>query len=260
MSGEGAGSADQVSDPEFGRTPGATSRAPTAAACPQARLQPPDDSPEFPIIGVLVAGRGSNLRAILEAIGRGELRARVGVVISSKPGVPALTIAAERGIPTRTLRLRDFASRAELGAALVRELRAADVELVALAGYNLIFDPCVVRAFPGRILNIHPSLLPAFAGGMAPRPQADALAAGVKISGCTVHVVTERVDAGPIVAQAAVPVREDDTVETLAARILAEEHRLFPHAIGLMLSGRVRVEDGRARILEAPMEASHAGK
>jgi phosphoribosylglycinamide formyltransferase 1 len=205
----------------------------------------------LPIIGVLVAGRGSNLRAILEAIDRGELRAQVGIVISSKPDAPALGIATERGIPTRTLRLRDFASRADLGAALVEALRARKVELVALAGYNLIFDPCVIRAFPNRILNIHPSLLPAFAGGMAPKPQADALEAGVKISGCTVHVVTDAVDAGPIIAQAAVPVLEGDTVEALSARILAEEHRLFPYAIGLMLSDRVHIKGGTAHIAGA---------
>jgi phosphoribosylglycinamide formyltransferase-1 len=205
----------------------------------------------LPVLGVLVSGRGSNLKAVLEAIGRGELRARVGIVISSRAEAPALHIAAERGIPTRTLRLRDFASRTALGEALVAALHEAGVELVVLAGYNLIFDPCVVRAFPNRILNIHPSLLPAFAGGMAPKPQADALAAGVKISGCTVHFVTEAVDAGPIIAQAAVPVLEEDTVESLSARILAEEHRLLPYAIGLVLSGRVRVTEGRTSVTPA---------
>jgi phosphoribosylglycinamide formyltransferase-1 len=210
----------------------------------------PGRDPEH-IIGVLVSGRGSNLRAILEAIDRGELDARVGIVISSRAGVPALDIVAERGIPTRVLRLRDFADRAALGAAIVAELRAASVELMVLAGYNLIFDPCVVRAYPDGILNIHPSLLPAFAGGMAPKPQADALAAGVKITGCTVHYVTNDLDAGPILAQAAVPVHDDDTVETLSARILAEEHRLFPRAIALALSGRVRIEDNRTYLAPA---------
>jgi phosphoribosylglycinamide formyltransferase-1 len=201
----------------------------------------PPISSEKHIIGVLVSGRGSNLQAILEAIARGELQAQVGLVISSRATAPALAIAADHGIPARTLRLRDFANRAELGAAIVATLRDAGVELIVLAGYNLIFDPCVVRAFPNRILNIHPSLLPAFAGGMAPKPQAEALAAGVKISGCTVHYVTDDVDAGPILAQAAVPVLDDDTVETLSARILAEEHRLLPLAIALALSGRVHI-------------------
>ncbi|HEX6819241.1 MAG TPA: phosphoribosylglycinamide formyltransferase [Ktedonobacterales bacterium] len=204
------------------------------------------------VLGVLVSGRGSNLRAILEAIERGELPARVGIVISSRANVPALEIAARYGIPTHMLRLRDYASRAELGEAMVRALRAAHVELVVLAGYNLIFHPCVLRAFPDGILNIHPSLLPAFAGGMAPKPQEDALVAGVKITGCTVHFVTEKVDAGPILAQAAVPVHDDDTVETLSARILAEEHCLYPRAIALALSGRVRIEGTRTFLAPPP--------
>jgi phosphoribosylglycinamide formyltransferase-1 len=120
-----------------------------------------------------------------------------------------------------------------------------------LAGYKPILDAGVVQAFPQRIVNIHPSLLPAFAGGMAPRPQAEALAAGVKFSGCTVHFVTEEVDAGPIIAQAAVPVHDDDTVETLAERILEQEHDLLPHAIGQVLSGRLRIE-GRRVLGAAP--------
>lgn len=202
----------------------------------------------IPVIGVLVAGRGSNLRAILDAIAHGDLHARVGVVISSRANAPALEIAAAHGIPTRVIAPRDYASRAEEGAAIVAALRDANVSLVVLAGYNRIFDPCVVRAFPLRIVNIHPSLLPAFAGGMAPRPQADALAAGVKLTGCTVHFVTEEVDAGPIIAQAAVPVLDDDTVESLSARILAEEHRLLSTAIGQILSGRVRVEGKRVYV------------
>jgi phosphoribosylglycinamide formyltransferase-1 len=207
-----------------------------------------DSGDRLPVLGVLVSGRGSNLRALLEAIERGDLRARIGLVISSRVEAPALGIASDRGIPTRVLRLRDFPSRRALGEALVAALEDAEVELVVLAGYNLIFDPCVVRAFSERILNIHPSLLPAFAGGMAPKPQADALAAGVKISGCTVHYVTEAVDAGPIIAQAAVPVLEDDTADSLSARILAEEHRLLPHAVALVLAGRVRVAEGRTFI------------
>ncbi|HEX8035926.1 MAG TPA: phosphoribosylglycinamide formyltransferase, partial [Ktedonobacterales bacterium] len=182
---------------------------------------------DIPTIGVLVAGRGSNLQAILDAIARGDLRARVGIVISSRANAPALEIAESHGVPTRVIAPRDYASRAEEGAAIIVALRSAGVSLVVLAGYNRIFDPSVVRAFPLRIVNIHPSLLPAFSGGMAPRPQAEALAAGVKITGCTVHFVTEEVDAGPIIAQAAVPVLDDDTVESLSARILAEEHRLL---------------------------------
>lgn len=205
-------------------------------------------SDAMPPIGVLVSGRGSNLQAIFNAIERGELRARVAVVISSRHDAPALRIAAHHGAAGYVIAPRDYPSRADAGAAIVATLRAADVRLVALAGYKPILDACVVRAFPNAILNVHPSLLPAFAGGMAPRPQAEALAAGVKITGCTVHFVTEEVDAGPIIAQAAVPVMDDDDVETLSARILVEEHHLLPLAIGLALSGRLRVDGQRVVI------------
>jgi len=203
------------------------------------------DGQRLPTLGVLVSGRGSNLRAILDAIERGELPARVSIVISSRAGVPALDIAAAHGIPARVIAPRDYPSRAEEGAAIVAALRGAGVNLVVLAGFARIFDPCVVRAYPYRILNIHPSLLPAFAGGMAPKPQADALAAGVKLSGCTVHFVTDEVDAGPIIAQAAVPVLDDDTVERLAERILAAEHQLLPTAIRHVLEGHPRIEGKR---------------
>lgn len=200
---------------------------------------------ETPALGVLVSGRGTNLGAILRAVETGELRARVGLVISSRPEAPALELARAQGVTTRVIVPKEYASRAEAGMAIVEALRAAQVSLVVLAGYKPILDGCVVRAFPHRIVNVHPSLLPAFAGGMAPRPQADALARGVKISGCTVHFVTEEVDEGPIIAQAAVPVHEGDTVETLSERILAEEHRLLPYAIGLVLAGRTHVEGRR---------------
>ena len=208
----------------------------------------PHPSAELPAIGVLVSGRGSNLQAILRAIESGELRARVSLVISSRHDAPALEIAARAGVATRVIVPKDFSSRAEAGAAIVAALRAADVRLVALAGYKPILDASVVRAFPHAILNVHPSLLPAFAGGMAPRPQMEALAAGVKLSGCTVHFVTEEVDAGPIIAQATVPVLDDDTVESLSARILVEEHRLLPQALGLALSGHLKVEGKRVHI------------
>ncbi|MGH2515104.1 MAG: phosphoribosylglycinamide formyltransferase [Ktedonobacterales bacterium] len=197
-------------------------------------------------LGVLVSGRGSNLEAIFEAIERGELSARVGIVLSSRADAPALARAAARGVPARVIAPKEYGSRAEEGAAIVAALREAGAHLIVLDGYGRIFDPCVVRAYPYRILNIHPSLLPAFAGGMAPRPQRDALAAGVKVSGCTVHFVTEEVDAGPILAQATVHVLDGDTVETLSERILEQEHRLLPQAIALALSGRVRIEGRRA--------------
>ncbi|MBF6592641.1 MAG: phosphoribosylglycinamide formyltransferase [Ktedonobacterales bacterium] len=221
------------------------------SAADEAALPAREDAP---VIGVLVSGQGSNLEAIFAAIARGELRARVGLVISSRPDAPALERAIRRGVATRVIVPKAYATRAEAGVALVAALRAAGCELVVLAGYKPILDAGVVRAFQWRILNVHPSLLPAFAGGMAPRPQAEALAAGVKISGCTVHFVTEAVDAGPILAQAAVPVRDDDTVDALAKRILAQEHRLLPWAIARVLAGHVRV-DGR-RVVGVDVETS----
>ncbi len=207
--------------------------------------------PKPPEIAVLVSGRGSNLDAIFRAIERGELHAHVSLVISSRSVAPALEIARQRGAETRVIAPKLFASRAEAGAVIVAALQDAEVEAVALAGYKPILDASVVAAFPNRILNVHPSLLPAFAGGMAPKPQADALAAGVKISGCTVHIVTADVDAGPIVAQAAVPVLDDDTVESLLARILAGEHRLLPLALEWLLSGRLRIENGHTWLAAA---------
>ncbi|MGO8948639.1 MAG: phosphoribosylglycinamide formyltransferase [Ktedonobacterales bacterium] len=211
---------------------------------------------DLPRVGVLVSGRGTNLEAILAAIYRGELHATVGVVISSKPGVPALAIAAANQVPTQVIVPKDYPSRRAAGAAIVASLRAAKVELVVLAGYKPILDSGVIDAYPMRIINIHPSLLPAFAGGMAPRPQAEALAAGVKITGCTAHFVTEAVDEGPIIAQEAVPVFDEDTVEGLSTRILEVEHRLLPKVIEDVLYGIVRVE-GR-RVLLQPIPWAHS--
>jgi phosphoribosylglycinamide formyltransferase 1 len=201
-----------------------------------------------PSIGVLVSGRGSNLEAILAAILRGELHAQVGMVISSRPDAPALAIAATYQAPTRTIVPKEYQSRVAAGNAILAALRQAKVELVVLAGYKPILDNCVVDAYPLRIINIHPSLLPAFAGGMAPRPQADALAAGVKITGCTAHFVTAAVDEGPIIAQAPVPVYDSDTVEQLSARILEREHELLPRVIEDVLYGTVQVEGRRVLI------------
>lgn len=204
-----------------------------------------DETAAVPALAVLVSGRGSNLAAIFRAIERDDLHARVALVISSRADAPALDIAREHGAETRVIAPKSFASRVEAGAAIIAALQEARVQAVALAGYKPILDASVVEAYPNRILNVHPSLLPAFAGGMAPRPQADALAAGVKVSGCTVHIVTADVDAGPIVAQAAVPVLDDDTVESLSARILAEEHQLLPLALEWLLSARLRIDQGR---------------
>jgi phosphoribosylglycinamide formyltransferase 1 len=209
------------------------------------------DITNIPALAVLVSGRGSNLAAIFAAIECGKLRARVALVISSRADAPALDIARDHGAATVVIAPKSFGTRAEAGAAILAALEATPVEALALAGYKPIVDASVVNAYPNRILNVHPSLLPAFAGGMAPRPQSDALAAGVKVSGCTVHIVTADVDAGPIVAQAAVPVLDDDTVETLSARILAEEHGLLPLALEWLLTGRLQVGEGRTWLAPA---------
>ncbi len=201
-----------------------------------------------PSIAVLVSGRGSNLQAIFDAIDRGELDGRVALVVASRSDAPALERARARDVPYCVVAPKDYPSRADAGEALLKVLRGAAVDFVVLAGYKPILDACVVHAYPERIINIHPSLLPAFAGGMAPRPQAEALAAGVKLTGCTVHFVTEEVDAGPIIAQAAVPVLDEDTVESLSERILTEEHRLLPRALGWLVEGRVRVEGRQVRV------------
>ena len=195
-------------------------------------------------LGLLASGRGSNARAILEAMREGRLEAEAVLLICDRAGAAVLDVAAEFEVPVALVERAGFAHRAAQQTAIRDALIAANVDTVALAGYAAILDPVVVDAFEGRILNIHPSLLPAFAGGVAPEPQAAALRAGVKLAGCTVHVVTAEVDAGPIVAQAAVRVLPDDTVETLAARILVEEHCLYPQVLRWFAEGRVTIEDG----------------
>ena len=199
-------------------------------------------------LGVLISGRGSNLQAILASIARRELDARVGVVISNEPDAPGLAHAREAGVILEVVNHRGFRTRAEYDAALVDRLRHHDVGLVCLAGFMRLLGPVFVNAFPHAILNVHPSLLPAFPGLDA---QGQALAYGVKVTGGTVHIVTEELDGGPIVLQAAVPVLPDDTSESLAARILVEEHRLYPAAIALVLAGAWRI-DGRRFLATAP--------
>ncbi len=210
---------------------------------------------DLPRIGVLVSGRGSNLAALIAATENGTLPAQIALVISSKPNVPALEIAANAGIPTQVMRPRDFASRHEEGEAIIAAMRSAQVELLVLAGYARLVDPCVIEAYRWKIINIHPSLLPAFAGSMAPGPQAAALAAGVKFSGCTTHFVTEDTDAGPIIDQAVVPVHDDDTVETLADRILRAEHQLLPASVAAVLAGEVQIIDGRRTVRRSSVHA-----
>jgi len=197
-------------------------------------------------LGVLVSGRGTNLQAILEAIQRGELAAVVSVVISNRPEAPALQRAAAFGVPTAVVRQQDYPNRLVHQLAIAEILQSYQVDLVVLAGFDRILVPEFVRTFPYRIINIHPSLLPAFRGTL--HAQREALEYGVKVSGCTVHFVTEEVDAGPIILQAAVPVFDDDTAETLSARILEQEHKILPQAIQLFAEGRLELVGRRVRI------------
>ncbi|MFL5250971.1 MAG: phosphoribosylglycinamide formyltransferase [Myxococcales bacterium] len=189
-------------------------------------------------LGVLASGSGSNLQSILDACEQGRIEARVAAVICNVAGARALERARASNVPAILLPHAGFARREEYDAHLVEELRAHDVSLVCLAGFLRIITPVMLRAFPDRILNIHPALLPAFPGMHAVR---QALAAGVRVSGCTVHIVDEGTDTGPIVVQAAVPVLDGDTEETLATRILVQEHRAYPRAISLFASGRATV-------------------
>lgn len=198
-------------------------------------------------LGLLASGRGSNAGAILAAIAEGRLDAHAALLICDREA-GAMDVAVRHGVPARLMPRHDYPDRATQQAAMRDALLAAGVELVALAGFAAILEPVMVDAFAGRILNVHPSLLPSFAGLVAPEPQAAALRAGVKLAGCTVHLVTAEVDAGPIVGQAAVPVLPDDTVESLAARILAEEHRLYPQVLQWFAEGRVTIVDGIARV------------
>jgi phosphoribosylglycinamide formyltransferase-1 len=196
-------------------------------------------------IGVLISGRGSNLQALIDAQLRGELGGEIAVVFSNVADAAGLERARAAGIPTAC---RDHRGRAreEFDAEVVQVLREHEVDLVCLAGYMRLVSPVFVRAFPQRILNIHPALLPAFPGKDAQR---QAVEHGVKLSGATVHIVDEGLDSGPIVAQQAVPVLSNDTADSLSARILQVEHVLYPRAVRLLLEGRCRV-DGRRVIVE----------
>lgn len=192
-------------------------------------------------LGVLISGRGSNLQAMIDAIAHGRLLAAIVVVIANKRDAGGLERARAAGIETVVLEHTSFASREAYDAALVEELRRRAVSLVCLAGFMRLLSAGFVQAFPNRILNVHPSLLPAFPGLDG---QGQAWRHGVKVAGATVHIVTPELDAGPIVLQAAVAVDERDTSEGLAAKILVQEHRIYPEAIGLVLDGGWRV-DGR---------------
>lgn len=193
-------------------------------------------------LGVLISGRGSNLQALIGAIREGRLDATIAVVISNREEAQGLARARAAGIEALTLSHRGWPSRDDHDRALARELRARDVGLVCLAGYMRLVGAPLLEAYPNAILNIHPSLLPAFPGVDAQR---QAIEHGVRVSGATVHFVTSALDNGPIVLQRAVPVLEGDTAETLAARILHEEHRAYPEAVRLVLDGGWRIEGRR---------------
>lgn len=193
-------------------------------------------------VGILISGRGSNMASLIEAAAEPGFPAEVALVVSNRPGAGGLARAQAAGIATAVVDHKAFADRASFDAELGRVLDAAEVELTCLAGFMRILTDGFVEERLGRMLNIHPSLLPAFKGL---HPHRQALEAGVRIHGCTVHFVVPELDSGPVVSQAAVPVAADDTEETLAARVLAAEHRLYPLGLALVATGAARLEDGR---------------
>ena len=198
-------------------------------------------------LGILLSGRGSNFEAIADQVASGSLKAAIAVVISNRPEARGLAVARERGLKAVSIPSRGL-DREVYDRLVIEELNRNAVDLVCLAGFMRLLSASFVRAFPQRVLNIHPSLLPAFPGLDA---QKQALEHGVKITGCTVHFVDEYLDAGPIILQAAVPLKDGDTVESLSARILQEEHRIYSEAIRMVLSDSFRIE-GRRVMVEPP--------
>jgi phosphoribosylglycinamide formyltransferase 1 len=195
-------------------------------------------------LGVLISGRGSNLQAILDTMARGELDASVRLVLSNRPQAPGLERARQAGVATAVLEHRAFPDRTDFDRAMVERLRQAGAEWIVLAGFMRVLSRLFLEAFPQRVINIHPALCPAFPGIDA---QAQALAYGVRVTGCTVHLVDEGVDSGPIIAQAVVPVLDGDDRDRLAARLLVREHELLVTALRWIAEDRVRVEPDPAR-------------
>lgn len=189
-------------------------------------------------LGVLISGNGSNLQSIIDNIEKGTLQAVIKIVISNNPDAYGIIRAKKHGITVVVLKNSDFKNKEEFDSELINTLKKHDVELVTLAGFMRIISPRFLQAFPGRVMNIHPALLPSFPGLHG---QKQAVDYGVKVSGCTVHFVDEGVDTGPIIIQRAVPVRDDDTEETLAIRILKEEHEIYPQAIQLFADGKLEI-------------------
>ena len=195
-------------------------------------------------LAVLCSGRGSDLQSIIDAINDKKFSAEISIVITDKPNVQALTRAEKAGIKNICVDRKKFSTRAEFEEEILKYL--GEVDLVVLAGFMRILSPEFVKKFSGRLMNIHPSLLPAFPGAHAHR---DVLAYGVKVSGCTVHFVDEGTDSGPIILQKAVEVLDDDTEETLAARVLEQEHKIYPLAIKLFVEGKLKIEGRKVKIL-----------
>lgn len=210
-------------------------------------------------VGVLISGRGSNMKSLIAAAQAADYPAKIAVVISNVPGAGGLAIAAEAGVRALVIDSKSFGKGADgkwkFESALTAELKTARVDLVCLAGFMRLLSADFVNDWSGRLVNIHPSLLPAFKGLDV---HAEMLRAGVKIAGCTVHYVSAEMDAGPIIGQAAVPVLADDTPETLAARILDEEHRLYPECVRRIADGEVRLSDGIAVLSGAPASGALA--
>ncbi len=200
-------------------------------------------------LGVLVSGSGSNLQSIIDNIERGTLPARIAIVVSNNPGAFALERARKHGIAAVVIEHAGFADRESYDRRVVDTLQAHGVELVVLAGFMRVLSPLFLRAFPMRVMNIHPALLPSFPGTHGQRKAFDY---GVKFSGCTVHFADEGVDTGPIIIQAVVPVYDADTEDTLSRRILKEEHRIYPQAIRLYAEGKLHVEGRKVRVLDHP--------
>jgi phosphoribosylglycinamide formyltransferase-1 len=190
-------------------------------------------------VGVLISGRGTNLQALIDACGQPSFPAKIDLVISNVPGAQGLVRAEIAGIPIQTIDHKDYATRDEFDAAVDAALRAADIDLLCNAGFLRLHTPDFVAKWRNRHINIHPSLLPAFKGLDTHRR---VLEAGVRITGCTVHFLRDEMDTGPIIAQAAVAVMPDDSPESLGARVLQAEHRLYPHALELVAGGKIRVE------------------
>ena len=204
-------------------------------------------------VGILISGRGSNMAALIKAAEARDYPAEIACVVSNVAAAPGLRIASDAGIPTVVVPHKDYPDRESFDCVVSAEFERRGVELVALAGFMRIQSPWFPERWVGRLINIHPSLLPSFKGLHVQR---QALDAGVRVSGCTVHLVTPDLDAGPIVAQAAVPVLADDTEETLAARILRQEHRLYPLAVRWFAEGRVRQMGSRVEVAGVPPGAT----